>query len=110
MKLEGKTIIVTGSGTGIGKAIAKLCIQEGANVVISDKNGKLAEETVDELGPDQAIAHIQDLTDEGCAKDLVHLAKERFGRIDGLVNNAAFVTWSDTVSYTHLTLPTKRIV
>ena len=40
MKLEGKTIIVTGSGTGIGKAIAKLCIQEGANVVISDKNDK----------------------------------------------------------------------
>ena len=98
MKLEGKTIIVTGSGTGIGKAIAKLCIQEGANVVISDKNEKLAEETVDELGPDQAIAHIQDLTDEGCAKDLVHLAKERFGRIDGLVNNAAFVTWSDIES------------
>ena len=79
MKLEGKTIIVTGSGTGIGKAIAKLCIQEGANVVISDKNGKLAEETVDELGPDQAFAHIQDLTEEGCPAELIRLAKKRFG-------------------------------
>jgi 3-hydroxybutyrate dehydrogenase len=42
MKLEGKTIIVTGSGTGIGKAIAKLCKEEGANVVISDKDAKSA--------------------------------------------------------------------
>ena len=98
MKLEGKTIIVTGSGTGIGKAIAKLCKEEGANVVISDKDAKSAKGTVEELGSDQALAHIQDLTEEGCAKDLVHLAKEQFGRVDGLVNNAAFVTWSDIES------------
>ena len=90
MKLEGKTIIVSGSGTGIGKAIAKLCTQEGANLVISDKDETLANKTVHELGSNQAIAHIQDLTEEGCAKDLVHLARERFGRVDGLVNNAAF--------------------
>jgi NAD(P)-dependent dehydrogenase (short-subunit alcohol dehydrogenase family) len=68
MKLEGKTIIVTGSGTGIGKAIAKLCKEEGANVVISDKDAKSAKGTVEELGSDQALAHIQDLTEEGCAK------------------------------------------
>ena len=98
MKLEGKTIIVTGSGTGIGKAIAKLCTQEGANLVISDKDEALANKTVQVLGPDQAFAHIQNLTEEGCATELIALAKERFGRIDGLVNNAAFVTWSDIES------------
>lgn len=98
MKLDGKTIIVTGSGTGIGKAIAKLCVNEGAQVVINDKDGNLAEETVKELGQEKTIAHIRDLTDEDCPRELIALAKERFGRIDGLVNNAAFVTWSDIES------------
>ena len=98
MRLDGKTIIVTGSGTGIGKAIAKICVNEGAQVVINDKDGKLAEETVKELGEEKTIAHIRDLTDEDCPKELIALAKERFGRIDGLVNNAAFVTWSDIES------------
>ena len=98
MKLDGKTIVVTGSGTGIGKAITKLCVNEGAQVVISDKDGKLAEETVEELGQEKTIAHIRDLTDENCPTELIALAKERFGRIDGLVNNAAFVTWSDIES------------
>ena len=98
MKLDGKTIIVTGSGTGIGKAIAKLCVNEGAQVVINDKDGNLAEETIQELGQEKTIAHIRDLTDENCPTELIALAKERFGRIDGLVNNAAFVTWSDIES------------
>ena len=98
MRLDGKTIIVTGSGTGIGKAIAKLCIDEGAQVVINDKDGNLAEETVKELGQEKTIAHIRDLTYEDCPTELITLAKERFGRIDGLVNNAAFVTWSDIAS------------
>ena len=98
MKLDGKTIIVTGSGTGIGKAIAKICVNEGAQVVINDKDGKSAQETVEELGQEKTIAHIRDLTDEDCPKELIALAKERFGRIDGLVNNAAFVTWSDIES------------
>ena len=98
MKLDGKTIIVTGSGTGIGKAIAKICVNEGAQVVINDKDGNLAEETVKELGQEKTIAHIRDLTDENCPTELIALAKERFGRIDGLVNNAAFVTWSDIES------------
>ena len=98
MKLDGKSIIVTGSGTGIGKAIAKICVNEGAQVVISDKDGKSAQETVEELGQEKTIAHIRDLTDEDCPTELIALAKERFGRIDGLVNNAAFVTWSDIES------------
>ena len=58
MRLDGKTIIVTGSATGIGKAIAILCVNEGAQVVISDKDGKLAEETVQEL----SLIHISEPT------------------------------------------------
>ena len=95
MKLSNKIFIVTGSGTGIGKAIAKLCVKEGAQVVINDKNAALANLTVEELGSENAVPHIRDLTEDGCPEELVALAKERFGKLDGLVNNAAFVTWSN---------------
>jgi len=95
MKLTGKTIIVTGSCTGIGKAIAKLCVEEGAKVVITGLEADLAEETVNELGPDNAISIVRDLTEDGCPEELVSLAKNSFGGLNGVVNNAAFVTWSD---------------
>ena len=95
MKLSGKTLIVTGSGTGIGKAIAKLCVKEGAQVVINDKNAALANLTVEELGSENAVPHIRDLTEDGCPEELVALAQRRFGKLDGLANNAAFVTWSN---------------
>ena len=98
MKLSGKTLIVTGSGTGIGKAIAKLCVKEGAQVVINDKNAALANATVEELGSENAVPHVRDLTEDGCPEELVALTKENFGKLDGLVNNAAFVTWSSLES------------
>ena len=46
MRLKDKTIIVTGSCTGIGKAIAKLCVEEGAKVVVNGLEADLAQETV----------------------------------------------------------------
>ena len=95
MKLKDKTIIVTGSCTGIGKAIAKLCVEEGAKVVITGLETDLAEETVNELGPDNAVSLVRDLTEDGCPEELVSLAKNSFGGLNGVVNNAAFVTWSD---------------
>ena len=55
MKLKDQAIIVTGSCTGIGKAIAKLCVDEGAKVVINGLEADLAAETVAELGPDNAV-------------------------------------------------------
>ena len=54
----------------------------------------LAEETVNELGPDHAVSLVRDLTEDGCPEELVALAKDSFGKVDGVVNNAAFVTWS----------------
>ncbi len=95
MKLKDKTIIVTGSCTGIGKAIAKLCVKEGAKVVITGLEADLAEEIVNELGPDNAVSLVRDLTEDGCPEELVSLAKDSFGGLNGVVNNAAFVTWSD---------------
>ena len=98
MKLKDKTIIVTGSATGIGKAIAKLCVEEGAKVVVNGLEADLTEETVNELGPDHAVSLVRDLTEDGCPEELVALAKDTFGKVDGVVNNAAFVTWSDVGS------------
>ena len=56
MKLENKAIIVTGSCTGIGRAIALKCVEEGAKVVIHGLEADLAEETVNEIGPDRAVS------------------------------------------------------
>ncbi len=95
MKLENKAIIVTGSCTGIGRAIAMKCVEEGAKVVIHGLEADLAEETVNEIGPDRAVSLVKDLTEEGCASELVELSKRSFGRLDGVVNNAAWVAWSN---------------
>ncbi len=91
MRLEEKVVIVTGSCTGIGKAIAKRCVAEGASVVINGLQQQLGEELAEELGNHKAALHIEDLTQEGCQQRLVDLAIERFGKLDAVVNNAALI-------------------
>ena len=90
-RLANKVVIVTGSCTGIGRAIAKRCVQEGASVVIHGLERDLAREVVAELGEERAVALVEDLTIEGCPARLVALALSRFGRLDAVVNNAALV-------------------
>ena len=91
MRLSQKVVIVTGSCTGIGKAIALQCAAEGARVVVHGLEPDLGEETLAAIGSDRAALHIEDLTSEGCPTRLVALALERFGRLDAVVNNAAIV-------------------
>lgn len=91
MRLAHKVILVTGSCTGIGKAIAKQCAAEGARVVVHGLERELGEATVAEIGSDESVLHIEDLVAEGCPERLVALAVERFGRLDAVVNNAALV-------------------
>ena len=95
MRLAGKVVLVTGSATGIGRAIATRCVAEGARVVIHGLEADLVAETVAGLGPDVAVGHVEDLTAEGCPERLVSLAIGSFGRLDGVVNNAAIVTTGD---------------
>lgn len=92
MRLKNKIIIVTGSCTGIGRAIACRCVAEGAKVVVHGLEADLGAEVVKELGPENAVLHIEDLLNEGCPNRLVALAVETFGRLDAVVNNAALVT------------------
>ncbi|MCG8586546.1 MAG: SDR family oxidoreductase [Pirellulales bacterium] len=91
MRLKEKSIIVTGSTTGIGKAIAIRCASEGARVVVHGLEDHLATQVVAEIGAERAVAHVEDLTIEGCPSRLVALAVEKFGRLDAVVNNAALV-------------------
>ena len=94
-KLKDKSIIVTGSSTGIGKAIAKSCVAEGAKVVIHGLEADWADETVAELGGENTIALVEDLTTPRCPERLVELAVQTFGRLDAIVNNAAAVPASN---------------
>jgi NAD(P)-dependent dehydrogenase (short-subunit alcohol dehydrogenase family) len=90
MKLAEKVAIVTGSATGIGKAIASAFVREGADVLLSDVNGEGVAEVAEELRqqPGRARAIRADVTKRAEVEDMVAAAVEAFGRVDILVNNA----------------------
>ena len=91
MRLQDKVIIITGSCTGIGKAIAMRCVEEGASVVVNGLQQDHGEQLVDQLGVENAVLHIEDLTNEDCQQNLVDLAVSKFGKLDAVVNNAALI-------------------
>ena len=78
-RLQNKTIIITGSCTGIGKAIARRCVAEGGSVVVHGLQQDLGEELVRELGSKNAGLYIEDLTNDGCPQRLVDFAVTQFG-------------------------------
>lgn len=82
--LEGKTILVTGASSGIGRATAIECAKLGAHVVITGRNTERLQETFDQLEGNGHVQIIADLTD---AESLERLVAE-IPQVDGLVNNA----------------------
>ena len=88
MDFSNRTAIVTGAGGGIGKAIVKEFYDNGANVALVDIKG--LDETVQSLGldPDRILCLNDSITEEENAKKIVAAVKEKFGRIDILVNTA----------------------
>ncbi|MFZ9742969.1 MAG: SDR family NAD(P)-dependent oxidoreductase [Chitinophagaceae bacterium] len=95
MRLKDKVIIVTGSTTGIGKAIAKRCVAEGAKVLIHGLELDWANDVVNEVGKENATIYIEDLSNDGACERLVHLTVKTYGKIDAVVNNAAKVVSSN---------------
>ena len=94
MRLKDKVIIVTGSTTGIGMAIAERCVDEGALVVVHGRNAGRGKELVKRLGS-RALLHVDDLTDPDAPQRLVNAAINSYERLDAVVNNAAYVLRSD---------------
>ncbi|TMF25819.1 MAG: SDR family oxidoreductase [Chloroflexi bacterium] len=89
-RLANKVCVVTGAGSGIGQASARLFASEGGRVVVADIDLAAARETAEEIakaGAD-AVAEQVDVTDETQTAGLAALVVDRFGRIDVLFNNA----------------------
>ena len=89
-RLDGKVALITGSGGGIGEATARLFVQQGASVVVFDRDGAGAEGVASSLraAGGKAFAVAGDVRDVQCIKDTVDRADGEFGGIHILVNNA----------------------
>ena len=91
MRLKDKVILVTGSTTGIGEGMARIFASEGARIMIHGTREKAAQELAAEIGQNASYV-VGPLDDPQVPARLVAETMERFGRLDGLVNNAASMT------------------
>jgi NAD(P)-dependent dehydrogenase (short-subunit alcohol dehydrogenase family) len=90
MDLQGKVALVTGGGTGIGRAAARALAAAGASVLIGNRNVEHGEEVVRTIrdGGGRVAFHQTDMTDEFAVRALVRRAVEEFGRLELAFNNA----------------------
>ncbi len=87
--LDGKSAIVTGSARGIGRATAELLASQGAQVLINDLDGDVAEQASSEIQGETAVFS-GDLTKGDAPEQLIKTAIDAFGKIDIIVNNAGY--------------------
>ena len=88
--LEGKVVVITGAGSGVGRAACHIFARHGAKVVGADVNAEAIEETIEQVKSDggTAIARLCDVGDADAVNALVAAAVEAFGRLDIMYNNA----------------------
>jgi 3-oxoacyl-[acyl-carrier protein] reductase len=94
LELSGRIAIVTGASRGIGRAIAQALAAEGMRLVLAARSEEALQELAASLGQD-TLVHACDLRDAEAPAGLVAAARERFGRIDALVNNAGATVRGD---------------
>lgn len=97
-KLDDKVALVSGSGRGIGRAIALKLASEGAKVVVNDLDQEPADEVVNEIqsAGGEGIACVGSVTESGFAEKFVESAIQEYGAIDIIVNNAGY-TWDSVI-------------
>ena len=86
LNLEGKTIIVTGGASGIGRAVSEELLQDGANVVVCDMNPNAP--VFEEAKEGQFLYTVTNVTDAQSVNAMIEKTMETYGRIDAIVNNA----------------------
>ncbi len=94
--LKDKTILIAGGSTGIGKAVAKACLNAGAHIAISARNAATLEQTRAELhagasNTQQVLAHATDISDPKAVEDLIATVTSKLPNFSGLVNCAAIL-------------------
>lgn len=96
MRLAGKVILVTGSTTGIGEAMVRRFAGEGARVIVHGRDRERGEAVVREIGGSKhAALSVEDLADASAPSRMVQAALDAFGKLDGIVNNAAWIVRSN---------------
>jgi NAD(P)-dependent dehydrogenase (short-subunit alcohol dehydrogenase family) len=92
MILQGKTVLVTGVGGGLGRECAASALRDGARVVLAARTAETLESTAAELDPsgERVAAHVTDITDADSCAALVDTALSRFGSVDALIQVAAY--------------------
>jgi NAD(P)-dependent dehydrogenase (short-subunit alcohol dehydrogenase family) len=93
--MQDRVVLVTGSTTGVGEATARLCVEEGARVMIHGLEKELAESVCADLGAERSGYFIADVAVAENCERLVAATVERFGGLDAVVNNAASVARSN---------------
>lgn len=96
LNIENKVIVITGASSGIGEATAKLLAQNGANVVLGARRADKLEKLVKEIHASGGTAAFKavDVTDRDDVKAFVEFAKDKFGRVDVIFNNAGVMPLS----------------
>ena len=103
--MEGKVVVVTGAGRGIGAAIARMAAAEGAKVIVNDIGVGLdgaggdqtpAQEVVNEIkkAGGEAAASYDSVAEFNSAAKIIQCAMDTFGRVDGVVNNAGILRYA----------------
>lgn len=105
--LDGRAVVVTGSGRGLGQAYAIAAAREGAAVVVNDIDGDVAAAAAAELraAGRRAVASDRSVADPDQAAEIIDQCVAEFGRIDGLVNNAGLIAtgapWEQDAATAH---------
>lgn len=93
MKLNGKSVVVTGASSGMGKAIVERFAKEGANIIAVARRKERLEELAEALKDNggRVIPFVGDVSKEETMNEAIDLAVKEFGRLDVLVNNAGIM-------------------